>query len=93
MSNGELFIKQTDENLLLLKGYRADQNTFVLNPPENMWFFGCNVLGRNGVEFLRESLPDIQRQFASQSLQITVSGLSPAGRLRRDLQRYFKADF
>ncbi|MBT5818311.1 MAG: GNAT family N-acetyltransferase [Proteobacteria bacterium] len=93
MSNGEIFIKQTDENLLLLKGYRAAPNTFALDPPENMWFFGCNVLGRNGAEFLSNSLPDIERQFASQSLAITVSGLSPTGRLRRDLQRYFKADF
>jgi hypothetical protein len=93
MSNGELFIKQTDENLLLLKGHRAAPNTLALNPPENSWFFGCNVLGLNGAEFLRDSLPDIERQFPSQSLAITVSGLSPAGRLRRELQRNFKADF
>ena len=93
MSNGEIFIKQTDENLLLLKGYRAAPNTFALDPPENMWFFGCNVLGRNGAEFLGDSLPDIERQFDSQSLAITVSGLSPTGLLRRGLQRYFKADF
>jgi hypothetical protein len=50
-------------------------------------------LGRNGVKFLRDSLPDIERQFACQSLAITVSGISPTGLLRRDLQRYFKADF
>jgi CelD/BcsL family acetyltransferase involved in cellulose biosynthesis len=93
MSNGELFIMQTEKNLLLLKGYRAAPNTFVLGPPENMWFFGCNVLGRKGAEFLRDSLPDIERQFACQSLAITVSGISPTGLLRRDLQRYFKADF
>ena len=93
LTSGPLFIRQTSNEVLVFKIVDGPQQALRLEAPENNWFFGCNILGRHAAELLRESLIEIEREFAPRFPWICISGTWPSGRLAKDLTRYFKSDF
>jgi len=64
-----------------------------LAPIESRWCFGANLLGREAVSLLEDTLVDIEKHYAPNFPKIVVSGIKPAGLAHQNLRTAFRNQF
>lgn len=78
-----LFVRAGGDGLVAFAARLDPRLGPVLEPVEAHWFFGCPLLGRDGVELLAALLAEPAHARASPT--VLVSGILPRGGLRRRL--------
>lgn len=88
-----LMVEAASNSLIALAEHQVSVHETFLTPIEPHWFFGCPLLGKDGVAMLANMLPDIEKLYAPTFPKIILSGIRPGGRLSRRLIAHFAPRF
>jgi hypothetical protein len=88
-----LLIRHSDDSLLAFAERMLSPESIYLEPLENYWFFGNNILGPQGVNLLRDTLIDIERHYAPAFPRIVISAIPPQGAVYKELQKNLSGEF
>lgn len=88
-----LLIESSSNSLIAFAEHVASPEEVYLTPIEAHWCFGCPLLGKDAVNLLAESLPEIERHYSPTFPKILVSGVRPGGVLSRRLIQAFAPRF
>ncbi|XPV75078.1 MAG: GNAT family N-acetyltransferase [Desulfovibrio sp.] len=88
-----LWVKSSSNSLVAFAEHIDPSGEIILTPIESHWFFGCPILGKDGVKLFAENISEIERLYPHAFPKILISGVRPGGVLSRRLIKALARNF